>query len=81
MKEQELDIDGPASALTVREYIAVHAMAAIISKQPPCGTGGFAETVGVKGFSQNEAKEVMEAIAHGAVRYADCLIAELQQTE
>ncbi len=50
-----------------RDEIAMHAMAAIISKTPV--------------YTNDEAADLYAAVAVGAVMYADALIARLAQTE
>lgn len=65
------------SKITLRDRIAIAAMAALIAKQPPISSGPtkFTDTPTGKQVSRNALQETYDATAIGAYNYADAMLA------
>lgn len=74
--EQEID-----SGLTIRQYIAIRAMEAIISSSEEVVFAGIYHRLGRANPQVKEEELFAEATAKAACAYADALIEELDQSQ
>lgn len=62
--------------MTLRDYFAAKAMAAILAKAPLRGNGAGADEAGIKHSTEAGLNNMRLAAASGAYRIADAMLAE-----
>lgn len=67
------DYSEPAAVMTLRDHIAVQAMASIISKLEVRGVN-FSGDVGQENVSEADRDNIMDSVSRGAYRYADAML-------